>query len=319
MYWHKVYNIPELSRDAKGRNLVNLLNLDAGETIADCRAIKDFDLPDHFLIMATRNGLVKKTVLSAYSRPLKSGLIAIKLREGDELIDVNVCGPGDEIVLSTSKGRAIRFRQSDIRPMGRNTSGVKGISLRKGDHVVGMVIADESAQLLTVCANGFGKRTPFGPNGSIPEESDQVSDDNGFDSDDELKNTEQPDSEPEGTILEADGNSSGDTENGTGVSSSFSYRTQRRGGGGVIDIKTSQRNGPVIGIARVDDDDEIMMMTARGKIQRIAVNEVRIVARNTQGVRVMNVDDEDTLVAIHRIPKDDSRDEKPETGETPEE
>ena len=114
--------------------------------------------------MATRNGLVKKTPLEQYSRPMKRGIIAIKLREGDELVDVAVAKTGDEIVLSTARGQAIRFRQSAARPMGRNTSGVKGIKLRGGDSLVGMVVADPDAQLLTVCANGYGKRTPFGPN-----------------------------------------------------------------------------------------------------------------------------------------------------------
>ena len=288
VYWHKVYNLPQLSRDAKGRALVNLLNLDPGETIADCRAIKDFDLPGHFLIMATKNGLVKKTNLAAYKRPLKAGLIAIKLREGDELIDVGVCGPHDEIVLSTAKGMAIRFRQSDVRPMGRAASGVKGISLREGDSVVGMVLAEESSKLLTVCANGYGKRTPFGPN--APERPDEEPLDDAADDSNESAVSEPSDVE---------------TDETDEVNSNRMYRIQRRGGGGVRDIKASKRNGPVIGILRVDDDDEVMMMTARGKIQRIAVSDVSVVGRNTQGVRVMNVDSDDTLVAVHRIPKDE--------------
>ena len=118
-----------MARDARGRAVVNLLNLAEGEQITDCRAVRDFDRPDHFLVMATARGLVKKTPLEAYSRPLRSGIIAIKLREGDALVDVVVAKPGDELVLATAHGMAIRFKQSDARPMGRNASGVKGIKL----------------------------------------------------------------------------------------------------------------------------------------------------------------------------------------------
>src|SRR5205814_3061434 len=162
VYWQKVYNLPQLSRESKGRAVVNLLNLAEGEKIADCRAVRDFDKPDHYLMMATRKGLVKKTELKAYSRPLKSGIIAIKLKEDDELVDVAITKPGDEVVLATTRGMAIRFNESDARPMGRNTSGVKGINLSKGDSVVGMVVAEPDATLLTACENGYGKRTPFG-------------------------------------------------------------------------------------------------------------------------------------------------------------
>ena len=164
VYWRKVYDLPQLARDARGRAVVNLLNLGEGEQITDCRAVRDFDHPDHFLVMATARGLVKKTPLKAYSRPLKSGIIAIKLREGDALVDVVVAKPGDELVLATTHGMAIRFKQSDARPVGRNSSGVKGIRLVGDDTVVGMVVADPDATLLTVCAHGYGKRTPFGPN-----------------------------------------------------------------------------------------------------------------------------------------------------------
>ena len=164
VYWRKVYSLPQLARDSRGRAIVNLLNLSGGEQITDCRAVKDFDRPDHFLVMATRKGLVKKTELKAYRRPMSRGIIAIKLRQGDELVDVVVTRPGDEIMLATRSGMAIRFLESDARPMGRNASGVKGIKLLGDDEVVGMVVADPEAKLLTVCANGYGKRTPFGPN-----------------------------------------------------------------------------------------------------------------------------------------------------------
>ena len=149
VYWQKVYGLPQLSRESRGRAIVNLLNLEEGEKIADCRPVRDFDLPGHFLMMATRDGLVKKTPLEAYSRPKKGGIIAIKLREDDELVDVVVTKPGDEVVLATAGGMAIRFNESDARPMGRNTSGVKGINLDKDDQLVGMVVADPDATLLT--------------------------------------------------------------------------------------------------------------------------------------------------------------------------
>ena len=267
VYWQKVYGLPQLSRESRGRAIVNLLNLSEGEKIADCRAVRDFDLPGHFLMMSTKHGLVKKTPLEAYSRPKKGGIIAIKLREGDELVDVVVTKPGDEVVLATSRGMAIRFNESDARPMGRNTSGVKGISLAEDDHLVGMVVADPDATLLTACRNGYGKRTTFGKNsGSDTEEDD--------------------------------------------ASSSARYRTQKRGGKGLRDIKATDRNGPVIGIVRVDDDNEVLMMTAGGKIQRIRVSDISVIGRNTQGVRIMSLDQGDTLAAVVRVPKEEGGEEE---------
>jgi DNA gyrase subunit A len=285
VYWQKVYNLPQLSRDAKGRAVVNLLNLAEDEKITDCRAVRDFDLPDHYLMMATRQGLVKKTELKAYSRPMKTGIIAIKLREDDELVEVAITKKGDEVVLSTAKGMAIRFNEADARPMGRNTSGVKGITLTKGDTLVGMVVADPEATLFTACANGYGKRTTFGPN-AIPGD-DSVEDEAG---------------EPTSV-------GGGDSEEAVDeTSSSFRYRTQNRGGKGVRDIKTTDRNGPVVDIVRVDDTDELMMMTARGKIQRVKVSDFNTIGRNTQGVRIMTLDEGDTLTAVVRVPQDESGD-----------
>jgi DNA gyrase subunit A len=279
VYWRKVYELPQLGRDSRGRAVVNLLNLGEGEKIADCRAVRDFDLPDHYLIMATARGLVKKTDLAAYRRPLRAGIIAIKLREGDEVVDVVVTKPGDEVVLSTAHGMAIRFRQSDVRPMGRDASGVKGISLIGDDRVVGMVVADPAAHLLTVCANGYGKRTPFGPN-SAEDASDTSA----------AETADEP----------AEGN--GDDA----VSSQRCYRTQHRGGKGLHDIKTTERNGPVMGIARVYDQDEVMMITARGKLQRIPVADISVYGRNTQGVRIMSLDEDDVLVAVKRVPHEET-------------
>ena len=231
VYWRKVYDLPQLARDARGRAVVNLLNLAEGEQITDCRAVRDFDQPDHFLVMATARGLVKKTPLEAYSRPLKSGIIAIKLREGDALVDVVVAKPGDELVLATAHGMAIRFKQSDARPMGRNSSGVKGIKLVGDDTVVGMVVADPEATLLTVCANGYGKRTPFGPN--LETEFDE-----------ELPEQDERDDE-------ADADAEAATSGRAG-----GRRTRRRRGGrrpvlaAVLSHAASRRQGP----ARHQDD-----------------------------------------------------------------
>ncbi|MBN1588715.1 MAG: DNA gyrase subunit A [Pirellulales bacterium] len=277
VYWRKVYGLPQLARDSRGRAIVNLLNLDEDEQITDCRAVRDFDEPDCFLVMATRKGLVKKTELKAYRRPMSKGIIAIKLREGDELVDVVVARPGDEIMLATRNGMAIRFQQSDARPTGRNSSGVKGITLLGDDEVVGMVVADPEAELLTVCAHGYGKRTPFGPN--VQGEETETA--------------------------ETDDDAPGEGETDDELSSQRSYRSQRRGGKGLRDIKTTKRNGPVIGAVSVCDEDELLMITARGKLQRIAAREVSVVGRNTQGVRIMNLDEDDVLVAVKRVPHDE--------------
>jgi DNA gyrase subunit A len=302
VYWRKVYDLPQLARDSRGRAVVNLLNLSEGEQIADCRAVKDFDQPDHYLVMATARGLVKKTPLAAYSRPMKTGIIAIKLREGDELVDVVVAKSGDELVLATAKGMAIRFKQSDARPMGRNSSGVKGIKLTSGDAVVGMVVADPSATLLTACANGYGKRTPFGPNleADLTAENGQSAEETESDEDATDHDIEPTESEGE-EILEG--------EEGE-LTSGHSYRTQRRGGKGLRDIKTSDRNGPAIGIVSIRDEDELFMITARGKIQRISAADISIIGRNTQGVRIMSLDEDDKLVAVKRVPKEEENGEK---------
>ena len=297
VYWRKVYDLPQSARDSRGRAVVNLLSLQEGERITDCRAVRDFTLPDHYLVMATSNGLVKKTPLDAYCRPRTGGIIAIKLREGDQLVDVVVARKGDELVLATSKGMAIRFKEADARPMGRDSSGVKGIRLSKEDYVVGMVVADPEATLLTACANGYGKRTPFGPN--LPEDLAQ-----GEAGDDEAV-------EPQDLAEQDEPEESGETEGAEGEgegehSSSRSYRTQRRGGKGLHDIKTTERNGPVIGIVRIREGDELLMMTARGKIQRIPSGDISIIGRNTQGVRFMSLEEGDTLVAVKRVPREET-------------
>lgn len=290
VYWLKVYDLPQMGRDSRGRAVINLLNLAPEEKIMECVPVRDFNVEGHFLLMATRKGIVKKTPLEDYSRPKKGGIIAIKLREDDELVDVVVTKTGEQIVLSTARGMAIRFQESDARPMGRNTSGVKGISLTKEDKVVGMVVADPNATLLTLCENGYGKRTYFGAGEVLAPAADA---EEGAETD----------------VVEAAPPAETEGENGDDLSSSNTYRTQRRGGKGVIDIKTTKRNGPVIGIAPVTDEDELLMMTARGKIQRVAAKEISIISRNTQGVRIMSLDEGDTVAAIVRVPVEKDEDE----------
>ena len=290
VYWQKVWEIPQMSRESKGRAIVNLLNLTPEEKIRDCVPVRDFNLPGHFLMMVTKKGIIKKTPLEAYSRPKKGGIIAIKLREDDELVDVVITKPKDQIVLSTAGGMAIRFAENDARSMGRNTSGVKGISLKKGDEVVGMVVADSAASLLTVCQNGYGKRTSFGPGDELVIREDDAA------IDDESIDPSIQSSTPDETSDEAVAEDN---------ASSARYRTQRRGGKGIIDIKTSKRNGPVVGTVAVYDNDELIMMTSRGKIQRIAASDISFIGRNTQGVRIMSLDESDTLAAIVRVPAAD--------------
>jgi DNA gyrase subunit A len=281
VFWQKVYEMPELKRDSRGRAIVNLLSLGEGEKIAECLAVRDFKREGQYLIMATRSGLVKKTPLEQYSRPKKNGIIAINLKEGDELVDAAVHGTEDEIILASARGQAVRFRQATVRSSGRDAQGVRGIKLRSGDSLVGMVIADPSATLLTVCENGYGKRTPIGPNSPIVGD---VAEDEAEDA----------------PVVEAEA----PEEDDASESASSRYPTKGRGTMGVRDIKTSARNGPVIGIIPVTDADELLMMTARGKLQRIRASDVSVIGRNTNGVRIMSLDEGDSLVAVVRVPQD---------------
>jgi DNA gyrase subunit A len=246
VYWVKVYDLPQMSRQAAGRAIANVLSLKPEEKITSVIPVRRFD-PSRCLLMATRRGLVKKTVLEAYSRPRAGGLIAISLEEGDSLIDTVLTQPGDEVVLSSKMGMAIRFDESDARPMGRDTRGVKGINLLEGDEVVGMVVADPQGYLLTVCENGYGKRT------AIEE-----------------------------------------------------YRKTRRGGKGVINIKTTERNGRVVAIKAVVDEDELMLITANGMMLRTDLTQLREIGRATQGVRLIRLDDGDRVVAVAKIAREEN-------------
>ena len=263
VHWHKVYDLPLQGRTAKGRALANVITLEEGEGVANCFNVREFP-EDKFLMIATRKGIVKKTALSAYGRPMKGGIIAIRLDDDDELIDVRIVEGNQDVVISTSGGISIRFAHEDARPMGRATRGVKGITLGRGEYVVGMVVADASRTLLTVCELGYGKRTPFGL-----------------------------------------GLTGGDNEESEAGSSSMQYRRQKRGGKGLRDIKTTSRNGKVVDVLSVTDDDEVLMITARGNIQRVRASDISTIGRNTQGVRVIRLHEGDSLVACAVIASDE--------------
>jgi len=247
-YWQKVYDVPQMSRQSKGRAIVNMLRLREKEVVASFVPVREFD-EKRQLVFVTGQGTIKKTPLAAFSRPKRGGIIAISLDKGDNLIDVALSGGDDEIVIGTRDGMAIRFKESDVRSMGRQATGVRGVRLRKGDSVVGMSLVLADATLLTVCENGYGKRTGF------PE-----------------------------------------------------YRTQSRGGIGLINIKTSQRNGKVVAMLTVRDGDELMLITHAGQMMRIGIDSknIRPIGRATQGVRIMRLNDDDKLVAVARVTEEEA-------------
>jgi DNA gyrase subunit A len=292
VYWLKVYSIPEGSRTAAGRSIANVLALKEDEKIASVIPVRGFGSGGH-LLMATQRGLVKKTALEEYSRPRAGGIIGISLKEGDTLIDVALTRPGDEVVLCTRKGMAIRFDEANARSMGRNAAGVRGIRLVGDDEVVGMAVADPEGFLLTVCANGLGKRTPFGANQPLAEAPDGAAEHD--EAEEEPAEAEAPE---EGAEEEA------------GERSSMYYRKQRRGGKGVRDVRITGRNGPVVGIAAVREEDDIMLITTGGMVNRTHVGEIRVVGRNTQGVKVMGLKDGDKIASVAKVARED--DETPE-------
>jgi DNA gyrase subunit A len=273
-----VFNIPTASRTSAGRSIANVLSLKPDEKITNLIPVRNFE-GAYSLLMATKRGIIKKTPLADYSRPRAGGIIGINLDDDDTLIDVVLVQSGDEVVLSSRDGMAIRFGESDARDMGRNTRGVKGINLKGEDILVGMVVADPTGFLLTVCEKGYGKRTPFGPNtaGEVVEE------------------------ETEEVAVEVPAEAGEDAENSP---SAMRYRKQRRGGKGVRDIKTSERNGKVIAIVAVQDGDEIMFISKDGMVTRSKVEDIRIVGRNTQGVRVMNLNENDKLATVAKVAKE---------------
>ena len=248
VYWIKVYDLPIATRTSGGRAIVNLLQLSEGEKVTGLVPVREFSA-DECLMMVTRRGTVKKTQLTAFRRPLGRGIIALGLDEGDQLIDVSRTRLGDQVLISTRDGMAIRFDELDVRAMGRPAHGVRAITLDESDEVVGMVVvngSEDPASLLTVCSNGYGKRTMLSE-----------------------------------------------------------YRTQNRGGKGLIDIKTSDRNGSVVAVAKVTDADEVMLTTARGILIRTRVGDTRPIGRNTQGVRLIRLDDGDTLTNLAKLPQEE--------------
>jgi DNA gyrase subunit A len=294
-HWLKVYDIPEAGRTSGGRSIANVLTLKEEEKIEGVIPVRHFE-ENAFLLMATKNGTIKKTELTEYSRPRQGGVIGINLEEGDMLIDVALVRAGDEVVLSSRNGMAIRFSEADARPMGRNTKGVRGIKLVGDDEVVGMVVADPDGQLLTVCENGYGKRTPFGGNtADIAEEVDG-------------------EAEADTEVESADSSFSGDTEGvGEGEAegeerSTMRYRRQRRGGKGVKDIRTSERNGRVVGVVPVRDSDDLMLITLQGMVTRIRASEIRVSGRNTQGVRVIMPNEGDKLASVAKVAREEVAD-----------
>jgi DNA gyrase subunit A len=250
-YWLKVHEVPEASRASRGKPIVNLLALDSDERVAAIVPVRDFR-DDRFLVFASRKGVVKKTALSAYRHVRMRGVNAINITDDDELIDVQITGGNDEVILATYEGMAIRFHESDVREMGRVATGVRGIRLRGDDAVVGMVVIHEEqrheATLLVVTEKGRGKRTAI-----------------------------------------------------------EDYRFQSRGGMGVINFRINEQTGKIVAIKGVMPHDELMLITRNGVVNRQRVNEIRVIGRATQGVRVMALDDGDVLMDVARVvPEDDN-------------
>ena len=240
VYWLKVYQVPQASRGSRGKPIVNLLPLEAGERIYTILPVREFDA-DSFVFMATSGGTVKKTPLSQFSRPRSSGIIAIDLRNGDKLVDARITDGEAEILLVASSGKSIRFRESDVRPMGRGAAGVRGIKLPEGHEVIALSIVQDGL-VLTATENGYGKRT------SVED-----------------------------------------------------FPVQGRGGQGVIAIQTTARNGRTVGAVLVGEEDEIMLISSNGTLIRTPVDDISIQGRNTQGVRLIRVEEGQRLVGVARV------------------
>jgi DNA gyrase subunit A len=240
VYWKKVYELPQAGRNARGKPLVNLLPLEEGERITAVLPIREYEA-DKFIFMATASGTVKKTPLTDFSRPRASGIIAVELFEDDHLVGVALTDGSRDVMLFSSAGKAVRFKEDDVRPMGRTARGVRGIKLGDGQRVIALIIADEHA-VLTATENGFGKRS-------------LVSD----------------------------------------------YPVHGRGGQGVISIQTTERNGEVVGAVLVSDEDEVMLITDGGTLIRTAANGISVLGRNTQGVKLISLDEQEKLVGLERI------------------
>ncbi len=241
VFWLKVHEIPQAGRAARGRSITNVLSLQPEEKLSAFLPVREFQ-EGRYVLFATRRGLVKKTDLMQYASPRPSGIIAIALEEGDEVIGVRLTDGSREAILSTRDGQAIRFKEDEARPMGRDTYGVRGMKLDAGDEVVSLDLVEPGATLLAVSENGYGKRTEM-------EE----------------------------------------------------YRLTRRGGKGIITMKTTDKTGRVIGVRMVTDDDQIMLVTSGGKVIRLRVNEIRVIGRNTQGVRLIGLEEGERVASVARL------------------
>jgi DNA gyrase subunit A len=249
VYWLKVYDIPQGGRAARGKPIVNLIQINAQERIAAFVTVREF-ADDQFLVFATASGMVKKTALSAYGNPRSSGINAINIDDGDELIEVQITDGTNDVVLATRNGMSIRFSEKGVREMGRATTGVRGIQLSTDDRVIGMVVIRRDATLLVVSERGLGKRS-------------QLSD----------------------------------------------YRVQKRGGKGIITVKRTEKTGAVVALKEVLPDDELMLVTRHGVIIRLPVEGIRVIGRNTQGVKVMNLDTGDSVMDVARVVREDEEEE----------
>ncbi len=250
VYWIKVHELPQASRSARGKPIVNLLNLEAGERVSAFLSVREFQ-EGRYIVFATKNGLVKKTELMAYANPRASGIRAIGLEVGDEVIGVRLTDGQQELILSTSDGQSIRFKEEQVRPTGRGTFGVVGMKLDSGDKVVSMEILTLGFNILTVSEGGYGKRT----------EMDE-------------------------------------------------YRLQSRGGKGIITMKTTDKTGRVVGGQQVTEDDQLMLISNKGKIIRMRIKDIRIIGRNTQGVRLIELEEGERVVSLARLAeKEEDEDE----------
>ena len=241
VYWCKVYDIPQAGRMSLGKAIVNLLNFGKNEKLTTVMAVPSF-APGYHILMATKNGLIKKTDLMAFSRPRVGGIIAINLLPEDELICARITDGTMNVFIGAFNGKSIRFHESDVRPSGRTATGVRGMRLKEGDYIVGMEVLSHGQTLFAVTENGYGKRT------SIDE-----------------------------------------------------YPVQKRGGKGVISIKTTKRNGQVVGILLVEEDDDLMLMTTIGKIIRMPIQGISVISRNTQGVKLMGIDADEKVAGAARL------------------
>ncbi len=255
VYWIKVHELPLGGRTARGKPLVNIIQLGEGEKVTAILPVREFQ-EGSFVVTSSKNGTVKKTNLLEYSRPRPAGIIGAGIAEGDEIIAVAVATDKDDILLGTANGMAIRFKASDLRSLSRSSVGVRGVRLDDGDRVVGMAVIDSAATILVVTDNGYGKRTP----------------------------TEE-------------------------------YRPQQRGGRGIINVKTGDRNGQVAAVRQVVDTDHVMVITGQGVVIRMAARDISLMGRNTQGVRIVRLDEDDRVNAVCDLVADDEDDEGGEGGE----